>query len=335
MLLVDYAKIHVKAGDGGNGCVSFRREKYVTRGGPDGGDGGDGGNVIIRADRNLSTLLDYRYKTHYRAGKGQHGRGKNQRGRNGEDIILPVPCGTVVKDAMTGEIIADLVNHGDEIVVARGGRGGRGNARFATPTNRAPRYAEQGEKGEEREIELELKMLAEVGLVGPPNVGKSTLISKISAARPKIADYPFTTLQPNLGIVKYDEFKSFTVADIPGLIKGAHLGKGLGIQFLKHIERTKILIIMIECTSPEPKRDYEILLNELKSYSEKLIEKPRIVAITKMDLADEMLRKSLDKIKFGNVPICRISSVTGEGINELVDIIWKKLSEIKGKVETY
>jgi len=332
MLLIDYAKIHVKAGDGGNGCVSFRREKYVPKGGPDGGDGGKGGDVIIRANKNLSTLLDYKYKTFYKAQNGGHGRGKNQHGKDGEDIILLVPCGTVVKDAQTGEILADLVNDGDEVIVAHGGKGGRGNARFATPTNRAPRFAEKGEKGEEREIELELKLIADVGLVGFPNVGKSTLISKISAAKPKIADYPFTTLQPNLGIVRYDEFKSFVVADMPGLIEGAHLGKGLGIQFLKHIERTKLLVIMIECTSHNPKKDYETLLNEMQLFSQILLEKPRIIAITKIDLADEKLRKKLDKVKFeDNIPIVKISAITGEGLKELINLMWSELQKIKHK----
>ena len=332
MLLIDRAKIYVKAGDGGNGCVSFRREKYVPRGGPDGGDGGRGGNVIIRADRNLHTLLDYRYKTHYRAGRGEHGRGKNQHGKDGEDIVLRVPCGTVVKDARTGEVIADLVKNGDEVIVARGGRGGRGNARFATPTNRAPRFAEKGEKGEEREIELELKLLADVGLVGFPNVGKSTLISRISSAKPKIADYPFTTLQPNLGIVRYGEFQSFTVADIPGLIEGAHLGRGLGIQFLRHIERTKVLVFMIESVSKNPVNDYKILLNELASYSKKLLEKPRIIAITKIDLADRKKRKELQEVNFGdNIPVCMISSVTGDGLKELLNLMWSELNKVKLK----
>lgn len=332
MLLIDYAKIYVKAGDGGNGCVSFRREKYVPKGGPDGGDGGKGGDVIIRADKDLSTLLDYRYKTFYKAKNGEHGRGKNQHGKNGVDIILLVPCGTIVKDAQTGEILADLVNHGDEVIVARGGRGGRGNAKFATPTNRAPRFAEKGEKGEEREIELELKLIADVGLVGFPNVGKSTLISRISAAKPKIADYPFTTLQPNLGIVKYDEFKSFVVADMPGLIEGARIGKGLGIQFLKHIERTKLLVIMIECVSPNPVKDYKTLLNEMKLFSPTLVEKPRIIAITKIDLADAKLRTKLDKINFeDNVPVIKISAVTGEGLKELIELMWSELTKLKGE----
>lgn len=330
MLLIDYAKIHVKAGDGGNGCISFRREKYIPKGGPDGGDGGKGGDVIIRASRNLSTLLDYKYKTFYRAQNGEHGRGKNQHGKSGEDIILLVPCGTVVKDAQTRKIIADLVNDGDEVIVARGGKGGKGNARFATPTNRAPRLAEKGEKGEEKEIELELKLIADVGLVGFPNVGKSTLISKISAAKPKIADYPFTTLQPNLGIVKYGEYKSFVVADMPGLIEGAHLGKGLGIQFLKHIERTKLLIIMIESTSQNPVRDYQTLINEMRLFSQTLIEKPRIAAITKIDLADEKLRKELKSIKFeDNIPVTMISAITGEGLKELINLMWTELLKIR------
>lgn len=327
-MFIDHATIHVKAGRGGNGCVSFRREKYVPKGGPDGGDGGDGGSVIIRAERNMTTLMDFRYRRDYRAESGEHGKGANKTGKSGRDIVLNVPCGTIVRDGKTHEVIADLVDHGTEVVVARGGRGGRGNAKFATSTNQAPRTAEQGTEGEERTIELELKLIADVGLVGFPNVGKSTLISRISAARPKIADYPFTTLVPNLGIVRVGEDKSFVVADMPGLIEGAHRGKGLGIQFLRHIERTRVIVFLIESLSADPKRDYRTLLDELRSFKRDLARRPQIVAITKMDLTDHALSKKLKKTGFGkNIPVHYISAVTGEGVKELVEAMWKKLSK--------
>jgi GTP-binding protein len=326
MQFIDQAIVYVKAGNGGNGVISFRREKFVPKGGPDGGNGGHGGSVRVCAERQLSTLLDFKYKRHYRAGNGQHGRGKTQTGKNGEDVLLKVPCGTLVKDGQSGEIIADLVRHQEEIVVARGGKGGKGNAEFATATNQAPRIAEPGVPGEERVLLLELKLLADVGMVGFPNVGKSTLISTVSAARPKIADYPFTTLAPNLGIVRYAEGKSFTLADMPGLIKGAHEGKGLGIQFLRHIERTKVLLFLIESVSEDPKRDFDILHHELASYSAVLARKPTLVALTKVDLLEEGARRNSAKLSFGkNVPVIRISSVTRKGIDELLQKLWTAL----------
>lgn len=326
MQFIDEAKILVKAGNGGNGAVSFRREKYIPKGGPDGGNGGNGGNVIVRANRHLSTLLDFRYRPQYRAENGERGKSKNQDGKWGEDVVLNVPCGTLVKDAQTGEVLADLVQHGDAFIAARGGKGGRGNALFATPTNQAPRTAEPGTPGEERELLLELKLLADVGLVGFPNAGKSTLISVISAAKPKIADYPFTTLVPNLGIVRYAEGKSFTVADIPGLIEGAHRGKGLGIQFLRHIERTKLLVLLIESISSDPMRDYKILLQELKEYNPSLATKPRLVALTKIDLLDEADKKRVKSVRFERgVPVIPISAVANKNIEELLRAIWKKL----------
>jgi GTP-binding protein len=326
MQFVDQARITVKAGNGGNGCISFRREKYVPKGGPDGGNGGRGGNVIIRADRQLGTLLDFKYQRHYRAGSGEHGRGKKQDGKWGEDIVIRVPCGTIIKDAADEEVLADLVNHHDELLIARGGRGGRGNAEFATSTNQAPRIAEPGGIGEERELLLELKLLADVGLVGFPNAGKSTLISVISAAKPKIADYPFTTLVPNLGIVRYAEGKSFTVADIPGLIEGAHQGKGLGIQFLRHIERTRALVFLIEVTSANPKADFKVLLNELTKYDADLARKPKVVALTKTDLIDQKELKVRAKLAFGRgVSVVPISAVAGTGIGPLVDAMWDLL----------
>jgi GTP-binding protein len=326
MQFIDQATIYVKAGNGGNGAISFRREKFVPKGGPDGGNGGDGGCVRIRADRQLSTLLDFKYKRHYRAGNGEHGRGKTQTGKNGADAILKVPCGTLVRDSNTHEVIADLVGQDDEIIVAHGGKRGKGNAEFATSTNQAPRVAEPGTPGEEHELLLELKLLADVGLVGFPNAGKSTLISVVSAAKPKIADYPFTTLAPNLGIVRIAEGKSFTLADMPGLIKGAHAGKGLGIQFLRHIERTKVLVFMIESISEDPKRDYEILLNELASYNSELARKPRIVAMSKIDLFEDKALKKLRKVSFGKkIPVVRISAITRVGIDTLVDEMWRAL----------
>jgi len=326
MQFIDEARITVKAGDGGNGVVSFRREKFIPKGGPDGGNGGNGGSVFVRADRQLNTLLDYRYRRNYKAQRGENGRGKNQFGKFGEDVVLDVPCGTIVRNAALNEILADLTKHGERVLIARGGKGGKGNAEFATSTNQAPRIAEEGTKGEERELILELKLLADVGLVGFPNAGKSTLISVISAARPKIAEYPFTTLIPNLGIVRVAEGKTFTVADIPGLIEGAHLGKGLGIQFLRHIERTRVLVFLIEATSQDIREDYGILLKELHEYSESLDDKPRIVAISKMDIADKEISKRAKSVKIGRgIRVVPISAVTNLGIEALVELMWKAL----------
>ena len=329
MQFIDEAKIFVRGGNGGNGCISFRREKYIPKGGPDGGNGGNGGSVVIRADRQLNTLLDFKYRRHYDGERGEHGRGKKQDGRWGKDVVLKVPCGTIVRDSQTGEIIADLVEHGQEMVAARGGKGGRGNAEFATSTNQAPRIAEPGTSAEEREIALELKLLADVGLVGFPNAGKSTLISVISAAKPKIADYPFTTLIPNLGIVRIAEQRSFVVADIPGLIEGAHEGRGLGVQFLKHIERTKVLVFLIDSTNEDPKKEYTILLNELKSYSAALGKKPKLVALTKSDLLDPKGTKKRRSLVLGRgMDVMLISAVAGKGIEALVKAMWKMIHAI-------
>jgi GTP-binding protein len=324
-VFIDSAKIHVKAGDGGNGVISFRREKYVPKGGPDGGDGGNGGSVYIVADRNLTTLLDFRYAPHYKAERGAHGQGSHKTGLSGNDVVIKVPCGTLIKDAETGEVIADLIEHGAKVLVAKGGKGGRGNQHFATPTNRAPRHAEPGEPGEERTLELELKLLADVGLVGFPNAGKSTLISVLSAAKPKIADYPFTTLEPNLGIVRYQDYKSFVMADIPGIIEGASEGKGLGLKFLKHIERTKVLAILLPANSPDLKREYNILMNELKKFSPVLAEKPKVVVISKMDIAPE----GFVLPKFRGVKVVPISSVAQQGLDTLKTLLWEKISEAK------
>lgn len=336
-MLIDNAKITIKGGNGGNGCVSFRREKYVPKGGPNGGDGGNGGCVIFKADNSLATLIDFRYKRIYKAQNGANGMGGDKTGKTGKDTIIRVPCGSIIKDAASGNILADLTLDGEEYLALKGGSGGRGNARFATSTNQAPREAEKGISGKEREIEIELKLIADVGLIGLPNAGKSTLISKISAARPKIADYPFTTLQPNLGIVRYMDYQSFVVADIPGLIEGAHTGKGLGIRFLKHIERTKVLVFLLDASQifekDNKKEDYDMLINELESYDRKLLDKPRIICFSKIDTLSEVQKKDLSKIKFTKgkskekFPVLKISAVSGENIKKFLDETWMLLHE--------
>ncbi len=283
-MFLDQATIYVQAGRGGDGIVAFRRETGVPHGGPSGGDGGKGGDVILQVDPNLSTLLDYRYQQHYRAERGQHGQGSNKTGRGGENLILRVPRGTVVRDEETGEVLGELLDPGQEVVVARGGRGGRGNARFATSTNQAPRRWEPGEEGEERRILLELKLIADVGLVGEPNAGKSTLLASVSAATPKVADYPFTTLTPNLGVVRLSGSRSFVIADIPGIVEGAHEGRGLGLQFLRHIERTRTLAFLIPADELEPQQTFARLRAEVESYSAELATKPYCVVFTKADL---------------------------------------------------
>lgn len=330
MKFVDFVKIYVKAGDGGRGCVSFRREKYVPRGGPDGGDGGKGGDVILRASSELHTLLDHKYQKTYKAKRGQHGKGSNMKGKDGEDLIIKVPVGTVVKDAHTEEVLADLDEEGKEFVVAKGGKGGLGNAHFATPTNQAPKFAQPGEPGQERWIILELKLLADVGLIGLPNAGKSTLISVISSAKPKIADYPFTTLTPVLGVVKFGEYKSFVVADIPGLIEGAHKGAGLGHQFLRHVERTSILLHLVDISDnlqSDPVEDFEKIQRELSLYNPQLNEKTLAVVGTKADLAFEGRR--LEKLRSycikKGIDFFSISSVKKEGIDKLLEYLAKRV----------
>ena len=329
-MFIDEVVIQVKAGDGGNGCCAFRREKYVPRGGPSGGDGGRGGHVILIASQHENTLLRYRFNPEHRAGRGRHGEGSNRTGRDGESIELPVPVGTLVYDADTGELLHDLTRPGERFVAARGGRGGRGNARFATPTNQAPTYAEPGEPGQSRRLRLELKLLADVGLVGLPNAGKSTLISRISAARPKIADYPFTTLDPHLGVVRLDDDRSFVVADIPGLIEGAHRGQGLGTRFLRHIERTRLLTHLVdvsEAGGADPAHDFQVILNELAEFSVELARKPMIVAATKMDVARDP--KRLERLREAasacGMPVYPISGVTGQGLAELVRAIAERV----------
>ncbi|HHW19775.1 GTPase ObgE [Thermodesulfovibrio thiophilus] len=332
MQFVDYVKIYVKAGDGGRGCVSFRREKYVPRGGPDGGDGGKGGDVIIKASSDLHTLLDYRYKKIYKAERGEHGKGSNMTGRDGEDLIIKVPVGTVIKNMETNKIIADLDEEGKSIVIAKGGRGGLGNAHFATSTNQAPRYAQPGQKGEELWIILELKLLADVGLIGLPNAGKSTLISVISSAKPKIADYPFTTLTPVLGVVKYGDHQSFVVADIPGLIEGAHRGTGLGHQFLRHVERTSLLLHLVDVSDfidSDPVENFEKIQKELELYNPSLIKKPLAVAGTKIDLAHKAnrLNKLREYCEKKAIDFFAISAVKQEGIDKLLNYLSERVNK--------
>ena len=326
-MFIDYVEIFIKAGDGGSGQVAFRREKYVPKGGPAGGDGGKGGDVIIESYHNLHTLLDFKYKRKYIAQNGERGGSSLKDGKSGIDLVIKVPTGTVVKDAESKKILYDLDVDGKKVVVAKGGKGGRGNSKFATPTLQTPRFAEPGIPGEERNIILELKLIADVGLVGFPNSGKSTFISVVSDAHPKIASYPFTTLEPNLGIVKYREYKSFVVADIPGIIEGAHSGKGLGIKFLRHIERTRILLFLIDITSEDFNKDYSTLLNELTLYSKTLQHKKIILALTKADLVEETERVKIKKtkIKSYSEPLFVISSATKIGLNELLDYLWKQI----------
>jgi GTP-binding protein len=332
-MFVDEVDIHVAAGSGGNGCLSFRREKYVPRGGPDGGDGGAGGSVYIVAVPTKNTLIDFRYHPEFKAGRGRHGQGSNRTGHAADDLEIPVPIGTLVFDKNGSEqrLIADLAHQGQRVLVARGGRGGRGNAQFATSTNRAPRRTEPGEAGEERALRLELKLLADVGLVGFPNAGKSTLISRISAARPKIANYPFTTLSPNLGVVSLSGDRSFVVADVPGLIKGAHQGHGLGHQFLRHVERTKVLVHLVDVSSAsgrDPVEDFDTIQDELKRFHLALAAKPQIVAANKIDALDEPARLEAltQHVRSLGFPLFSISGVTGEGIPELLEAMWGEIA---------
>jgi GTP-binding protein len=328
-VFIDEVSVMLESGDGGDGCVSFRREKYVPKGGPDGGDGGDGGSVIFRADVRLSTLLDYRYRSHIKADRGQHGRGKDMTGARGENAMVRVPPGTLVRDG-AGEVVVDLVADGQEFLYLSGGRGGRGNARFATSTQQAPRRADPGRSGERATVKMELKLLADIGLVGFPNAGKSTLLSRLSSAHPKIADYPFTTLQPNLGLIGWGEYESFVMADLPGLVEGAHTGKGLGHQFLRHIERTRSLLFAIDCTSETPHEDLETLRNELGQFNQSLLDKPYAIAFTKADLlgpdaefddpfADMSGRRFL------------ISAVAGKGLDDMVRVIGNSLKLLRAE----
>jgi GTP-binding protein len=328
MKFIDEAKIYVKAGDGGKGCVSFRREKFVPRGGPNGGDGGKGGDVIIKASSSHRTLLDLKYQQHQTAKRGQHGEGSNKTGRSADDLVVIVPVGTLLKDADTDEVLADLTVDGQTFIAGKGGIGGRGNARFATAKNRAPRFAQEGMPGDERRLLLELKLLADVGIIGMPNVGKSTFITKVSAARPKIADYPFTTLTPNLGVVRIGEYETFVIADIPGLIPGASQGLGMGIRFLRHVERTTLLLHILDITKDsDPWTDFEAITGELAQFSPELAQKPQIVGINKLDLplTQGRIKKEIDKFREKGIEILTFSAVTGEGIKEAVGEIARKL----------
>jgi GTP-binding protein len=322
---VDYVKIFCRSGKGGRGSAHFRREKYIPKGGPDGGDGGDGGSVILRGNRNYWTLLHLRYQRHIFAGHGEPGGGAQRSGKKGESKIIDVPCGTVAYDAHTGEFLCDITEDGQEVTLLKGGRGGLGNQHFKTATNQAPRYAQPGEPYEERWVILELKLLADVGLVGFPNAGKSTLLSVVSAAKPKIDNYPFTTLEPNLGIVEYREGKSFVMADIPGIIEGASEGRGLGLRFLRHIERNSLLLFVIPADSKDIKEEYYILLNELKKYNPEMLDKSHILAISKSDMLDEELMDAITE-ELPDLPYVFISSVTGFGIQHLKDVLWRELN---------
>lgn len=326
---VDYVKMHVTSGNGGKGSVHLHREKYITKGGPDGGDGGRGGHVILRGNSNLWTLLHLKYKRHIRAEHGSHGSKGRSSGAEGADAYVEVPLGTVVRDTETNNILFEITENGEEVIVAEGGKGGRGNWHFKSSTNQTPRYAQPGIPLEEKDITLELKVLADVGLVGFPNAGKSTLLSVVSSAKPKIADYEFTTLKPNLGIVEYRDYQTFVMADIPGIIEGAAEGKGLGHYFLRHIERNSILLFMIPADAPDIKKQYDILLDELRRYNPEMLDKERIIAISKCDMLDDELQAEL-KVELDNelpIPYMFISSVAQQGITELKDTLWKMLND--------
>ena len=324
---VDYVKIYCRSGKGGRGSSHFRREKYIPKGGPDGGDGGRGGHVYLRGNRNYWTLLHLKYERHIMATNGESGSAKRSSGKDGEDRVIEVPCGTVVYDAETGEFICDVTEDGQQVMLLKGGRGGVGNFNFKAATNQAPRYSQPGEPALERTVILQLKLLADVGLVGFPNAGKSTLLSVVSAAKPKIANYPFTTLEPNLGIVSYRDNRSFVMADIPGIIEGASEGKGLGLRFLRHIERNSLLLFMVPAEADDIKKEYEILHNELVKYNPELLDKRRVLAITKSDMLDEELIEALSQDLPEGIPYVFISSITGLGIVELKDLLWKELNK--------
>jgi len=332
-MFIDVAKIYIKAGDGGNGAVSFRREKYVPNGGPDGGDGGNGGNIVFVVNTGKNTLLDFKYKKSFKAQRGENGQSKNMKGKDGEDLIIEVPPGTIIRDAETGRILADLTKPNERRILARGGRGGKGNARFATATRQAPRFAEEGQKGEEAWLTLELKLIADVGLVGFPNVGKSTILSVLTAARPKIANYPFTTLSPNLGVVETPYGKSFVLADIPGIIEGAHKGVGLGHDFLRHIERTRVLIHVIDASGFEgrdPVNDFYVVCKEIEAYSAELAKRPHIVAANKMDLPSsaENIKRLKNELGKKGIKVFPVSAVSNKGFDDLLKEVVKLLDEI-------
>ena len=324
---VDYVKIYCRSGKGGRGSSHFRREKYIPKGGPDGGDGGRGGHIYLRGNRNYWTLLHLKFERHIMATNGESGSAKRSSGKDGQDRVIEVPCGTVVYDAETGEYICDVTEDGQQVMLLKGGRGGLGNVNFKSATNQAPRYSQPGEPAQERTVILQLKLLADVGLVGFPNAGKSTLLSVVSAAKPKIANYPFNTLEPNLGIVSYRDNRSFVMADIPGIIEGASEGKGLGLRFLRHIERNSLLLFMVQADTDDIRKEYEILSNELAQYNPDLLDKPRVLAITKSDLLDEELIEALSEDLPEGIPHIFISAVAQLGITELKDLLWKGLNE--------
>ncbi len=330
---IDYVKVLCRSGKGGAGSRHFHRAKYVPKGGPDGGDGGRGGHIILRGNSHMWTLLPLRYRRHIFAGNGQSGSGGRSFGKDGDDVIVEVPCGTVVFDADTGEFLCEVTADGEEVKLLRGGRGGLGNWHFKSPTNRTPRYAQPGEPAIEKSIIMELKLLADVGLVGFPNAGKSTLLSAISAARPKIADYPFTTMEPQLGIVSYRGDRSFVMADIPGIIEGASEGKGLGLRFLRHIERNAVLLFMMPADADDIKTQYEILASELEKFNPQLVDKPRVLAISKSDMLDDELREEMSRTLPEGVPHIFISAVTGQGITELKDILWGEITDERNRIE--
>jgi GTPase len=323
MRFADYAKMYLKAGNGGAGAVSFRREKYVPKGGPDGGDGGRGANIVLRGNRNMNTLLDLRYKKYLKASHGNNGSGSNKTGKDGDPIVLEVPLGTIAFEFETRRRLGEVLEDGQELIVAKGGQGGRGNSYFKTDVNQTPRYAQPGGEGEEITVEIELKLIADVGLVGYPNAGKSTLLAALSNATPKIADYPFTTMEPNLGVVSFPDYRSFVMADIPGIIEDAHKGKGLGIQFLRHIERNKVLMFVISCMS-DIEHEYAILLNELKEYRSDLLEKPRLVVISQMDLVQGYELESPPNIPDTHI---FVSAATSHNLKEIKDLLWSKIQE--------
>lgn len=326
---IDYVKVFCKSGKGGAGAVHFRREKFIPKGGPDGGDGGRGGHIILKGNQQLWTLLHLKYQKHLRAGNGKPGEGGNRTGARGEDVIVEVPLGTIAKEAETGKLLAEITKHGQEVILLPGGKGGLGNDHFKSAIQQTPRYAQPGESGSEMWVLLELKLLADVGLVGFPNAGKSTLLSVVSAAKPKIADYPFTTLVPNLGVVAYRDHKSFVMADIPGIIEGAAEGKGLGFRFLRHIERNAVLLFMIPSDSHDIQQEYNVLLNELKKYNPELLDKDRIVAVTKSDLLDDELTSEIKKQLSFDISCIFISSVTAKGLTRLKDVIWQTINYTK------
>ena len=329
---IDYVKIVCRSGRGGRGMAHLHRAKYIPNGGPDGGDGGKGGDIILRGNRNYWTLLHLKYQRHIFAGNGQNGGINKSTGADGESKIVDVPCGTVAYNAETGEFLCDVMEDGQLVTLLKGGRGGLGNVHFATPTRQAPRFAQPGEPMQEMTVTLELKLLADVGLVGFPNAGKSTLLSSVSAAKPKIANYPFTTLEPNLGIVSYRNGKSFVMADIPGIIEGASQGKGLGLRFLRHIERNSLLLFMVPADADDIKKEYEVLLNELATFNPEMLDKQRVLAITKCDLIDEELKEMLSENLPEDVPHVFISAPTGEGVQELKDVLWAELNSEENRL---